>query len=599
MRRLSLALVLALPLVGAAVGACSSSDDVGSDESFQTDTELATRALQILGAQKIEGAQQQCNKCHDINRKSLKVWGDQYKRAIANLDDPDKSAKKKINAFRLDVDSSTAPYSPKRLGFLAAGIHIPDLPESKKIDALFREAYGNTKGPQEYRKLRDAARMPISPEHDRLAKSEFSIVKKWIDKDMPKLDELLPEAVRPTSCEPLFGGELARHIEEMKTKGWAARNKEQAVPMFACPTANEPEKCFTQKKPDDADLFPKSTEVDFAKTWAPGETTVRLLHEMPHETSFWSRNSADGRFISSGGGEDGAFVVDFAKQLTSNGAERREIAVSASYDPSFMPDNSGLLIQGSGTHFCTQDLFTNEATTNVNFQEPQCSSLDNVALYQSVGRRLADNQMSDYFIVNNSFESDDGYGEDTAPTFGEDQKVSIKVMISTGTESGYKIGQVKELDAPWEGDTMMSPTTLLLASRVSGEEGQVGYSIRKLTSKIGPDGYTMDLKPIGRVCIPGGKANFSFDERYLVTHHYLTREDFPSDEAFAPFKDKTTADVYVVDLLTGETLRATTMAPGQLALFPHYRSDGWLYFLVRDKNTDKEYYAVSDITLKR
>lgn len=41
------------------------------------------------------------------------------------------------------------------------------------------------------------------------------------------------------------------------------------------------------------------------------------------------------------------------------------------------------------------------------------------------------------------------------------------------------------------------------------------------------------------------------------------------------------------------------MAPGQLALFPHYRSDGWLYFHVRDANTDKQYYAASDVTLKR
>lgn len=602
MRKISFLLVMPALAAAASIAACSSSDETGSDESFQTELELATRALQILGAQKVEGAEQQCNQCHDINRKSLRVWGEQYDAAKKLIDDPNKTAKQKVDDLRVDQGNPRSPYSPKRLGFLAAGIHIPELAESKKLAKIFEEAFGVSKGKDEYRKLRDAARMPIDPDHDRLGRSEFRTVQQWADKSMPKLDELLFEQPRPTTCETKISDELKAHIERMKTQGWAARNKEQNVPMFACPEANKPELCFTQKVGEgDAakDLFPLSANTEYAKTWAAPETAIRILHEMPHGTSFWSRNSADGRFISSGGGEDGAFVVDFAKQLTSNGAERREIGVSASYDPSFMPDNSGLLIQGNGTHFCTQDLFTNAATTNVNFQESQCSKLDNVALYQSVGRRLADNQMSDYFIVNNSFESDDGYGEDTTPTFGEDQKISIKVMISTGTEAGYKIGQIKDLVAAWEGDTMMSPTTQLLASRVSGEEGQVGYSIRKLTTTMEADGYKMKLDPIGRICIPGGKANFSFDERYLVTHHYLTRKDFDSDEAFAPYKDKTAADIYVVDLLDGKTTRVTHMAPGQLALFPHYRSDGWLYFLVRDKNSDKEYYAVSNVTLKR
>lgn len=596
--RLSWLLAASIPLALVAV-ACSSEDGTGTDESFQTETELATKALQILGAQKVPGAQQQCNKCHDINRKSLKVWEEQYKGAIANLNDPNKSAKEKINGFRVDPDDARAPYSPQRLGFLAAGIHIPDLPESRTLAETFKKAFGASKGADEYRKLRDAARMPISPEHDRLAVSEFKTVKQWVDKGLPKLDELLPEAVRPTTCETSISDELKDHITAMKTKGWAARNRDQNIPMFACTEPNNPKSCFGQKKDDGTLIFPLSGDVTYAKAWAPDGTQIHILHEMPHETSFWSRNSADGRFVSSGGGEDGAFVVDFAKQLETKGAERREIGVSASYDPSFMPDNSGLLIQGSGTHFCTQDLFTNAATTSVNFEEPQCSELDNVSLYQSVGRRLADNELSDYFIVNNSFESDDGYGSDTQPSFGEDQKIEIKVMVSLGNEAGYKIGQIAKLEAPWEGDTMMSPTTMLTASRISGEDKQQGYSIRKIESRMGAEGYEFTAKQVGKICIPGGKANFSFDERFLVTHHYLTREDFPSDEAWAPYKEKNAADIFVVDLKTGESIRATRMAPGQLALYPHFRSDGWLIFTVRDKNSDKEYYAASDVVLGR
>jgi hypothetical protein len=145
----------------------------------------------------------------------------------------------------------------------------------------------------------------------------------------------------------------------------------------------------------------------------------------------------------------------------------------------------------------------------------------------------------------------------------------------------------------------MSPTTQLTASRVSGEEKQEGYAIRHLVSTMTPEGYTFEAKPVARICIPGGKANFSFDERFLVTHHYLTRADFDTDEAFAPFQKNPASDVYVVDLLTGENIRVTRMAPGQLALFPHFRSDGWLYITVRDRNTEREFYIASDIAVGR
>jgi hypothetical protein len=599
MRRISLFAALSIPLA-CAVAACSSSTGDGeTDESNLTDAQLAKKALQTLGAQRIEGAQQQCNKCHDINQRGLRTWETQYKAAKANLDDPNKSAKDKVNYFRLDSGNPRSPYTPQRLGFLAGGIHLPELPESVQLAELFKKAYGPTKGPAEYKKLREAARMPISPEHDRLSRSEFKTIKTWIDRGMPKLQDLMPEAQRPTSCEDNFSDELRTHVNAMKTKGWAARNKDQGIPMFACTAANDPRSCFGQKKADGKDIFPKSEDLEYARTWKAAGTTIRMIHEMPHETSFWSRNSADGRFVASGGGEDGAFVVDFAKQLDTRGAERREIGVAASYDPSFMPDNSAFLIQGDGTHVCAQTLLANPATTNVSFQESQCSNVENVSLYQSVGRRLADNEMSDFFIVNNSFESDDGYGSDAAPSFGEDQKLEFKVMVSLGTEGGYRTTQEAKVDAPWEGDSMISPTTQLVASRISGEEKQEGYSIRKVKSTMGANGYTFEAKQIAKVCIPGGKANFSFDERYLVTHHYLTRADFASDAEWEPFKEKSTADIFLVDLLTGEKIRVTRMAPNQLALFPHFRSDGWLYFVVKDKNTDKEYYAVSDVIIGR
>ena len=40
--------------------------------------------------------------------------------------------------------------------------------------------------------------------------------------------------------------------------------------------------------------------------------------------------------------------------------------------------------------------------------------------------------------------------------------------------------------------------------------------------------------------------------------------------------------------------RITTMKAGQYALYPHFRSDGWIYCLVRDSNSHKEYAVASD-----
>lgn len=39
------------------------------------------------------------------------------------------------------------------------------------------------------------------------------------------------------------------------------------------------------------------------------------------------------------------------------------------------------------------------------------------------------------------------------------------------------------------------------------------------------------------------------------------------------------------------------MQPGQYALFPHFRSDGWIYFIVRTQNTSTEHIVASDAAL--
>jgi hypothetical protein len=89
-----------------------------------------------------------------------------------------------------------------------------------------------------------------------------------------------------------------------------------------------------------------------------------------------------------------------------------------------------------------------------------------------------------------------------------------------------------------------------------------------------------------------------------VTHHYVEDEDWAdlgfssaSDPGFVEYRQKGAANVIVIDLLTGTRTRVTMMQPGQYALFPHFRSDGWIYFVVRDTNSDNEYMVASDAAL--
>jgi hypothetical protein len=337
---------------------------------------------------------------------------------------------------------------------------------------------------------------------------------------------------------------------------------------------------------------------------------VRVLRELPYTTFYWMRNSSDGRFVANGGGPrtDGAraVIADLGAALDPAGPRSRDILAQASYDPDFSPRDDWFMFQGTSRSgaLCSMSLLRNPATTKITFQEPECSKLDSVGLYQTVGQVVGDNEVGDSFVVNSKFASDNpgltARDHDLPMTAGPDAAVKIAVAIPLGNDAdeGYQVRQTVELKTPFKGDTMMARTGHLIGSRVAGESGPLGYAIDKVSYTRTDTGYKFSLRQIGRICMPGNKANFSFDERFLATHHYLTRADFESDEAFAVYAGKGAADIYVADFVTGEKTRVTNMAPGQFALFPHFRSDGWLYFLVRDGNTRKEYVAAIDYAIR-
>jgi len=66
------------------------------------------------------------------------------------------------------------------------------------------------------------------------------------------------------------------------------------------------------------------------------------------------------------------------------------------------------------------------------------------------------------------------------------------------------------------------------------------------------------LHDLGRVCLSGGKATFSYDERWLVFHHYVLPSDAvdlgftgPDDPGFAEYLSQGSSNLVLVDLRTG------------------------------------------------
>ena len=162
-----------------------------------------------------------------------------------------------------------------------------------------------------------------------------------------------------------------------------------------------------------------------------------------------------------------------------------------------------------------------------------------------------------------------------------------------------------EIATPSEGDSVLSPSARLVISRVAGaNDRQNGFNLRRVDAVQTPAGYDVTAPRVARYCVNGGKPGFSFDERWIAYHHYVEASDAvelgfegPDDPAFAPFLEDGAANVYLMDLVTGEVTRVTAMAPGEYALFPHFRSDGWIYFMVRELGAEGESIAASDAAL--
>jgi len=526
--------------------------------------ELALEAAKVLGANAnspdCEGgdcSSRRCAECHSVSKAALQRWRVLTKAAEdeCNLkDDPNGMSRTQalasVNCLRVEPSDDTSVFATEKLGVLSTGVQYGPFRE------LFRKAYGDDSWLIPYLQFKARVGMPKGG-HPKLSQREFAVVAKWFAQGLPSIDATLTEPPAPTTCQASQNtAGVTSHLSDMQFDGWSAVNKENGINMFGCGTA-DPSQCFT------------SGFTNRNSTWGNNVGTVRELRELGFRSSYWTRSSADGRFIGNGGGSDlGSTIIDM-----NTGTK---IPVDASYDPGFFPDNSGFIFQGAtgGAGICPLSVLTKY--NSIDFSEPECITASGINLYQHVATGT---NGSDYFVINSQFTSDPGSAsKDPRANFAASATMKFTPMFFDG--SNYVPQSPVIVDSPFEGDSVLSPSARLVISRMAGPDGDsLGYVIRKVNIQRFGDAYTVDIsQKLATICdMHGAKASFSFDERFVVVHHY---------------ESDGTANLFLYDLQTQQVKQITDMPAGQRALFPHFRSDGWIYFTVKDGT--KEYAAASD-----
>ncbi len=550
------------------------------------DDELALQALQLLGAG-VTGAQpNSCNGCHGLTRQHLRNWRVLSDTAMTScLTDLQVSSQanalRMIDCVRAMPAIPTSDFDTKKLGIFATAAKLP------WFAYTFWIAYGDA-GPAKLAEFQAMAGMP-KPGVPELTQAQFDIVAEWFVRGLPKLDTVLVTDPAPSTCEPSISADVGAHVTSMATTGWRKVNQSNHMNMFGCGAETDPKLCLQ--------AVPLGVDQPFGTGWdLPSRGRLRVLKDVTYVSSYWTRSSPDGRFVAHGvANVTGSYVVDLQRDVL--------VGINTAYDPAFFPDGSGFVFQGGPRNVCGMSVLTSNPT-NITMTEPACKKINQIGLYQHVGQQLGG---GDYFAIDSEFVSDDGGKaatlDDPDTSFGPQAYSSFTPMIFDGTT--YVPHATVNIDTPFEGDTVLSPSAKLTIARVSGpNDHQLGYVLRKVNATTAGTSYAIEAPEIARYCLSGGKPAFSYDERWIVFHHYVTAADavelgFPNAQApgFAPYLQNGASNIYLMNLTTGAAVRVTNMQPGQYALFPHFRSDGWIYAQVRDSNLGHEYTVATDAAL--
>jgi hypothetical protein len=555
------------------------------------DDQLALSALRILGANVSGAASASCNICHNMTRQQLRNWRVLSDAAMTSclfdtaLTSPE-SARGQMECLRSMPGIPTSDFQAKKLGIYAAAAHLP------WFDVAMKYGYGPSLGTTTVAEFKADAGMPrIGAGAVPLSQAQFDVVAEWFARGLPRLDTTLPQDPPPTTCSPAVSVDVATHVTAMKTQGWRALNKTAMMAMFGCGSATDPKQCLTS--------VPLGSAQSYGTSWdVPGRGKLRILADVTYRSSYWTRSSPDGRFLGHGvQNVSGSYIID----LQRGGMQ---IPIDVQYDPNWFPDNSGFVFQGGSRNTCGQSVLTSNPTA-ITMTEPQCTSLNVIGLYEHVGAVAG----GDHFAIDSRFVSDDGghspTHRDPYASFSSTASIGFIPLIFDGTKFTAK-PQIT-IGSAFEGDTVLSPSAKLIVSRVAGpNDVQLGFVLRRVDATPSGTSYSINAPEIARYCVSGGKPGFSYDERWIAYHHYVTNTNsdavelgFTSsaDPGFAPYISQGAANIYLLELATGTTVRITNMRPGQYALFPHFRSDGWIYADVRDIVAGHEYMVASDAAL--
>jgi hypothetical protein len=546
------------------------------NELTTPDAELAREALRLMGAEEAGGSDS-CRDCHGLTRQSIaqmrEVSDAAYASCFTDLEVTTPAAAQAIVACFRDARDE---YTTHNLGVFATGT------QNAWFEYVFRLAFGAT-ADAELAAFRMRVQQPPEP-RPAFTQAEFDVIAEWFLRGTPQVDAVLPPLDGPGECTSYVSPAVATLVAESERSGWSARNTEAGILMHGCAGAASPLDCLA--------TYPRASETSYGAQWETEGTHQRVLFDVPYNTSYWTKSSADGRFVAHGGNGAGAggSIIDLQRGVV--------IGVDGAYDPGFYPDNSGFMFQGTprGTGTCAQSVLTTGMPTRIRFSEVGCSSSD-VGLYQHLGASL---DGGDYWVVNSVWSGDPG-DELSDPQVFADPSSRTTLLRFTNTGSGASFVPAGDVSAAtaWEGNAVISPTMRMLVTQLARASGEpLGYVLRGIElTRDGTGAVTsVELPELARYCLPGGKAAISLDDRWIVTHHRATNADAtdlgftgPSDPGFAAYRG--VSNVYLIDVLTGREIRVTNMQPGQRALFPHFRSDGWLYFLVRDRTLPERIVA--------
>ncbi|HEY5927042.1 MAG TPA: hypothetical protein VIV11_35385 [Kofleriaceae bacterium] len=551
------------------------------------DSELALEALRLLGAQVPGANPSSCNSCHGLTHQRLRYWRALSDTALATcLTDLDvtsrDSALAMIDCMRAMPSVATSDFQTTKLGVFSTAARLP------WFAYTFGLAFGDD-APVQLAAFEALAGMPRD-RAETWTQDELDIVAEWFVRGLPELDRTLVVEPPPSQCQPGIASAVGAHVTVMATQGWRAINAQNQMAMLGCGAATDPRDCLQS--------YPLAVDTPFGSSWqVPGRGRIRVLRDAPDVTSFWTRSSADGRFVAHGvANESGSQVIDLQRNVA--------VPIDAEYDPAFFPDHSGFAFQGGPRNTCSIAVLTSNPTA-VSMTEPGCRAIAELGLYQHLSRMLGG---GDYFALASVFVSDDGGKlptlRDPDAAFGADAHASFTPMLFDGTQ--YAPLAAVEVATPFEGDAVLSPSSKLTIARLAGpDDNQLGYVLREINATRNGSTYAIAATEIARYCVTGGKPAFSYDERWLAFHHYVQPADAlelgftgPGDPGFAPYLTQGAANLYLMELSTSVAVRVTNMRPGQYALYPHFRSDGWVYAQVRDATAGREYSIASDAALQ-